>query len=177
MLELIKFHFGKSRFYSGLFSLSPQLAAMKCGIISRQNAKEKLLAHFFGGMGIERFNSICHNFCRHKLPLLISKEAWNRVKDYKHRGAEVVVVTASASDWVKPWSDQHQLSLISSELEKQDGQITGKLIGKNCNYQEKERRIKASYSLDKYEEIHCYGDSRGDKAMLQLATHPFYRTF
>lgn len=177
MLELIRFHFGKSRFYSGMITLSPQLAAMKCGLISRQRAKEKLLTHFFGGMGIERFDAICLNFCRYRLPDLVRKEAWKKIMDYKAMGTEVVIVTASASYWISPWSEQHELPLIASELEKQDGHITGRLIGKNCNYQEKVRRIRESYTLDDYDEIHCYGDSKGDKAMLMLATHSFYKKF
>lgn len=175
MLELIKFHVGTQKYYAGLILISPWLAAMKFHILSRQKAKEKVLQHFFSGLPVETFRTICLNFNRHKLPGLIRPAALQRIQNYKDENVEVVVVTASASDWVKPWCETHELSLIASELEVSEGLITGKLKGANCNYTEKVHRIKALYSLQDYSEIHCYGDSAGDQAMLSLATHPFFR--
>ena len=47
----------------------------------------------------------------------------------------------------------------------------------NNNAEEKVARIKAAYNLADYDEIYCYGDSNGDKAMLALGTKAFYKPF
>ena len=39
------------------------------------------------------------------------------------------------------------------------------------------RRIKASYNLDEFNHIYAYGDSEGDKAMLDLAHEHDYKHF
>lgn len=177
MLELIKFHFGKKAFYSGMLLISPALILMKVRILSRQKAKEILLSQFFEGMRIEDFQNICKNFSEEKLPSLLRKEAIDKIENYKNKNVEVVVVTASAVDWVKYFCEKNQLSLIASELEVAEGKLTGKLKGINCNESEKVNRINALYSLKDFSEIHCYGDSKGDQAMLAIATHPFYKKF
>ncbi|MBL0255414.1 MAG: HAD-IB family hydrolase, partial [Chitinophagaceae bacterium] len=38
-------------------------------------------------------------------------------------------------------------------------------------------RIKEVFDIGLYEKIFAYGDSRGDKEMLALATDAFYRKF
>ena len=53
----------------------------------------------------------------------------------------------------------------------------GRCDGDNCHGQEKVRRIKEAYPLDQYREIYAYGDTGGDRPMLGLATHSFYKPF
>jgi phosphoserine phosphatase len=47
----------------------------------------------------------------------------------------------------------------------------------NCYGEEKVRRIRASYNLDEFNHIYAYGDSEGDKAMLDLAHEHDYKHF
>lgn len=177
MLELIKFHFGKKSFYTGLTFIAPVVVAMKAGMISRQKAKERLLTYFFKGMEINLFNSICKDFSEKKLPEILRKEAMDKIEFYKKENIEVVVVTASASNWVTRFCEENQLPLIASELEVVNNKLTGKLNGINCNAAEKVNRIKQKYDLQTFAEVHCYGDSSGDRELLQIATHPFFRKF
>jgi phosphoserine phosphatase len=69
------------------------------------------------------------------------------------------------------------VSLISTRLETNNGKLTGRIEGKNCRGIEKVRRIKMQYKLDEYDEIYAYGDTKGDKPMLGLATIAFYKPF
>jgi phosphatidylglycerophosphatase C len=48
---------------------------------------------------------------------------------------------------------------------------------RNCYGEEKVRRIKTSYNLDEFDHIYAYGDSEGDKAMLDLAHERYYKHF
>ena len=89
----------------------------------------------------------------------------------------MAVVSASAENWVKPWCDKYGLICLATKLEVKDGIITGKLNGRNCYGDEKVCRIKERLDLSDYHEIIAYGDSSGDKEMLELAHHPFYKPF
>ena len=92
-------------------------------------------------------------------------------------GFEIVVVSASAESWIKKWSDSVSASLLASQLEVKGNRITGNIAGRNCNGEEKAIRIKSAYDLSQYDEIYGYGDSKGDKAMLGLATKSVYKPF
>jgi phosphoserine phosphatase len=69
------------------------------------------------------------------------------------------------------------LELIASRLEVSGGKVTGKILGKNCHGDEKVVRIKEVYDLTNYNIIAAYGDTGGDKPMLELADQAHYRPF
>ncbi|MDL0079793.1 HAD family hydrolase [Helicobacter zhangjianzhongii] len=55
--------------------------------------------------------------------------------------------------------------------------VSGEFATPNCYGEQKAVRIRARYDLSNYAEIYAYGDSKGDRAMLELATHAFYKPF
>lgn len=175
MMELIKFHFGYFKFVKGLLSVLPWIAGMKLKLVSHQNAKERLLGYFFKDMPEETFIQICNDFTKRKLPGLIRQSALQEIKILQKGYTTIVVVTASAEHWVKQWCSSINVECIASRMEIISGKLTGKLKGNNCNYEEKVSRIKSNYSIENYEEIYVYGDSGGDRKMLNIATHRFYR--
>lgn len=177
MLEIIRFHFGDFKFALGFVILAPYIVGLKLRIVSNQVAKEKLLSYFFKGMSENEFDRICNSFFNLNKDRLIRPEAFQKINDLKQRGFEIVIVTASPSAWVRYWAQYLQVEMIASEMQVADGKITGKLKGLNCNFSEKVSRIKKQYQLEEFGEIHCFGDSAGDREMLAIATHPFYRRF
>ncbi|HTS44617.1 MAG TPA: HAD-IB family hydrolase [Puia sp.] len=177
LLEIIKFQKGFARFYLGLLIQAPILVAYKLKIISNHLAKQILLRFFFGGMSADAFQTRCDEFTIVVLPHLIRPKALIEIRKLLDSGAEVVVVSASAENWIKNWSNSLGLQLISTILEHRNGLITGRFEGKNCYGKEKVRRIQIAYDLSKYDEIYCYGDSGGDKPMMSLATVSFFKPF
>jgi len=177
MLALAVFHTGKLKFLLKMLRISPSLIALKLGFISAQKAKEIFLKCFFEGMSLETFTSLCHNFNNTVLPTLIKSDAMNAINNYKKEGTTVVIVSASAENWLKPWCDKNELQLLSTRLEDKDGRITGKISGINCNGKEKVSRINESFRLTDFKNIYAYGDSSGDKEMLAIATHSHFREF
>ncbi|MBL7752126.1 MAG: HAD family hydrolase [Chitinophagaceae bacterium] len=177
MLELIRFSKGPFQYYKGMCWLSPLLTAVKTGLVDAQTGKERLLGHFFGGLSSSDFQELCHSFGEKKIPGLIRPAALTRLQEHQDKGHEVVIVSASAFQWVNPWTEKMGIRLISSLLSEEGQRITGKLEGKNCNGDQKVVRIKEQFNLDEYKEIFAYGDSKGDRPMLQLATHPSYKPF
>ena len=150
---------------------------MKLGFVSKRKAKEKLLTHFFGNTALDTFNNNCISFNEKLLPFLIKKDAMSAIKNHLDLNTTVVIVSASAENWVAPWWLKNNLHFICTKLQVKNNKITGKLEGENCNGVEKVSRIKQSFNLADYNIIYCYGDTNGDKMMLQLATHPYYRVF
>lgn len=177
LLEFIKFTKGVPAFYFGFLLYSPFLVAYKLKIISNQTAKEKVLAHFFRNMSIESFEQQCVAFAQQMIPGLIRPKALVEIKNLKEKGVQVVIVSASPENWIRPWANSMQLELLGTRLQVKDNRITGKIEERNCHGPEKVSRIKSCYSLDKYDRIYAYGDTSGDKPMLQLANEAFYKPF
>lgn len=177
MIELIKFHKGTAAYFTGLALISPWLVAMKIGVITNQQGKEKLLAHFFKSMPADEFDKICEAFSETVVPKLIRSDALEAIQKHFADGNKVVVVSASAENWVKPWCKKNNIEVLASILDLADGKITGKLKGINCNEEEKVNRILLAYDPAMYKNVYAYGDSSGDKKMLEFATHGYYRIF
>lgn len=177
LLEFIKFTKGVPAFYFGFLLYSPFLIAYKLKIISNQTAKEKVLAHFFRNMSIESFEQQCVAFAQQMIPGLIRPKALVEIKNLKEKGVQVVIVSASPENWIRPWAEPLQLELLGTRLQTQNGLLTGKIVDQNCHGPEKVNRIKACYNLSDYGHIYTYGDTSGDKPMLALGQSQFYKPF
>jgi phosphatidylglycerophosphatase C len=177
LLEIIKYRHGRWKFLLGFLLNSPWLVAFKLGIISNQLAKEKVLRYFFGNMPAASFKQMASTFAATVVPTLVRPRAQQEINKLQEAGYEVVVVTASAEDWIADWCRRMNLQLIATKLEVKDDRITGRIAGLNCHGEEKVRRIRAQYQLDQYRSIICYGDSSGDQPMLALGTTRFYKPF
>jgi len=176
-LEFIKYLKGNFRFYTGFLLNSPFLVAYKLGIISNQLAKERVMRFFFGNMPVEKFQLACNEFSDKAIPLLIRSKAMLEIKKLQEAGVEVVIVSASAENWLRSWCATQGVSLLATRMVQNKGKITGKLEGLNCHGEEKVRRVHEAYDLSEYTRIYCYGDTKGDKPLLGLATFSFYKPF
>ena len=177
LLEFIRFSKGSFRFYLGFFINLPYLVAFKLGVISNQSAKEKILRFFFHDTPVSVFKEYCEKFSKQVLPRLIRPKALEEIERLKQNNTIVVVVSASPENWIVNWTKSLQLELIASRLEVKNGKLTGKILGKNCHGDEKVSRINQIYDLTDYYIVAAYGDSLGDKPMLQLAKKAYYKPF
>lgn len=177
LFEIIRFQKGETALYAGLALLAPALVMMKLGLISKQKGKDLVLQYFFRNTPVEEFRDKCAAFCRDRLPGLIRENALQEINQHLSKGHRVVVVTASAQEWVKPWCDCIGIECIGTQLEIRNARVTGHIQGVNCNGEEKVRRIRQQYDLPVFGDIYAYGDTDGDRPMLQLATFGFFRKF
>ena len=177
LFEFIKFTHGKPALLKGLIVTSPWLVGLKTGIISAAVAKEKVLSHFYKGIELEIFEEKCRQFSNTVLPSLVRKDAYAEIQQHRNKGTEVVVVSASAENWIGYWCRKENIRYIGTKLCVDGNKLTGTIEGFNCNGAEKVSRIKAMFDPADYDEIYAYGDSKGDREMLELATHPYFRYF
>jgi phosphatidylglycerophosphatase C len=177
LLEFIKFYHGTGRFLTGFALTSPWTALMTLKVIPNWKAKQKVLQWFFKGENVQTFNQKCREFSETKVPGLIRPKALQEINKHLQDGSTVVVISASAENWVRPWCEKNQLNCLATQLQILDGKLTGKIEGFNCYGAEKERRIRECYTLTDFEEIVAYGDSKGDLEMLALAQQQHYKPF
>jgi phosphatidylglycerophosphatase C len=174
-LELIKFQKGKWRFYAGFLLLLPVLVLYKLKVIPNWRAKEIVISFFFNDVHIKDFQHNCNRFAKEIIPSMLRPDAVTKIKEHKERGDRVIIVSASAENWLKCWTDSLGVELLATRLESIHGRITGKLSGKNCYGPEKLKRLLAHLNPMDYAQIYVYGDSKGDREILEIATHKFYR--
>ncbi|HEY4061595.1 MAG TPA: HAD-IB family hydrolase [Puia sp.] len=181
LLEFIKYSKGSFRFYLGFGLNSPWLIAWKLGIISNQKAKERILRFFFKNRALDDFQQECDRFSEEIIPGLLRPKALEEIARLQKAGAELVIVSASPGNWIRGWAGHIGSALQATQLETRllndQPRLTGRIDGRNCHGLEKVRRIRAAWSLSDYQHIYTYGDSSGDKPMLELGTISFYKPF
>ncbi len=177
MADFIQFAVGKPAYFFALLKLSLMLLAYVLKIIPNHVAKERLLAEFFKGWDAESFQQIADEYAKKRIERIVRPQAMERIRQHQMQGDKVVIVTASAEAWLKKWCECHALDLVATRLEVRDGRLTGRFASKNCYGMEKVNRVKERYNLSNFSLIHAYGDSRGDKEMLELASVKHYREF
>lgn len=176
LFAFIRFYHGTFRFLLGFAWLSPVMALYMAKLIRNDRAKEIVLKHFFGNVPVTQLRTKGIEFATTIVPTLLRDQGLALLKDYKQKQYDIAVVSASPEDWVGPWCAQWQIRCLATQLETRNNVLTGKIKGQNCFGEEKARRIREAYHLASYDRIIAYGDSRGDREMLALATDPHYRS-
>lgn len=144
-------------------------------IIPKSRFKEFFFNNF-SGMELQKFNEICNWFISKRMNNIVRKSFYLFLKSID-KNSKVVVVSASISNYLKPWCNEMGFDLICTELEVIDGKLTGRFSTPNCNGKEKVKRINEKHDLSSYDEIHVFGNSKGDFPMLELGTHKYYKFF
>lgn len=181
LLAFIRYVHGTWRMTCGFLRYLPQLLLMKCHLYPNWKAKQKVFTHFFAGMPLDTFNDYCRRFAADN-PELLRPQGLATLSHALDKGAQVMVVSASIDNWVAPffrhYQSSHRLSIVGTRIEVIDGKVTGRFLTPNCYGPEKVRRMQELLSepRDHYR-ITAYGDSRGDKEMLQYADERHYKPF
>lgn len=181
LLEFIKYAKGRSRFLMVFLMYSPLLVLMKLHLYPNWKAKQQIFAHLFAGTRIEKFDALCRGFAEESQHLLRPKGI-TLVHEALVAGAQVFIVSASIDNWVRPFFDIRNLKgvqVLGTQIEVEDGKLTGRFKSNNCYGKEKVHRITEvlkSFERSEYE-IEAFGDSRGDKEMLAFADKGHFKPF
>ena len=181
LLEFIKYAKGRGRFLMVFLMYSPLLVLMKLHLYPTWKAKQQIFAHLFAGMRIEKFDALCRGFAEESQHLLRPKGI-TLMHEALVAGAQVFIVSASIDNWVRPFFDIRNLKgvqVLGTQIEVEDGKLTGRFKSNNCYGKEKVHRIaEALKSFERSEyEIEAFGDSRGDKEMLAFADKGHFKPF
>ncbi len=177
LLEFIKFTSGKIKYILVMGLFTPVILYYVFVKKDGEIAKRKVLSFLFKGKTKQELDSLGEAFAEKIIPKIVLQSAIEEIEVHKKRKDRIVVISASLENWLKPWTDQMKLELICTELEYNDGKFTGRFATPNCNGQEKVNRIQSHLNISEYSPVFAYGNSSGDKPMLAMADHGFYRHF
>jgi len=175
LLPFLRFALPPMEFSLKAARLTPVFMAYALRMMRNDLAKERVLSGFFAGTPLVRIEALGSEFAAHRLPSLLLAQAMVRVAWHKEQGHTCVLVSASLVHYLAPWATQAGFDyVIASRLETDsEGRVTGRLAEGNCYGAEKARRLHALMGEDST--LYAYGDSRGDREMLSMAHHPYYR--
>jgi HAD superfamily hydrolase (TIGR01490 family) len=169
---------GPRQFIRKSLSLAPALLKYLLGRLDNHAAKEKVFITFFARARKNEFSAKAGAFSRMVLPSLVKAECAKKLQWHQQQGHQCLLVSASIEDYLIPWAERAGFAkVLGTRLEiDATGFLTGRLLGGNCYGAEKVRRMQEYLGSLRQFEIYAYGDSRGDKELLETADHPFYRT-
>lgn len=178
LLSFLFFVCGTKKTLNRLFYLAPHFFKYACGMISRQEMKEKVLKRFFAGIPIEVMQDLGKAFAEGPLNTHLRPKALPRIKWHLDQGHRCILISASLNVYLHPWARYAGFhDAITSELAVDDkGRVTGLLAGKNCWGEEKTRRLIELLGPRKNFILYAYGDSKGDAPLLKMANYPFYKS-
>ena len=178
LLEFIRFSKGNWSFLCGFTFFLPLLIAYKLKIYPNWKVKKQLFSYFFKGMHLSDFDRLCEDFYRYASKL-IHPEARKAIQRHLDAGDTLVVLSASIENWVRSFAGQLSISsVLCTEIETDSGGcLTGRFSTPNCYGQEKVRRLLQSYPRRDSYYLVAYGDSSGDKELMDFADEKFYRRF
>ena len=187
LLAFIRYAKGSTGFWLGFLRYLPLLVLMKLGLYPNYKAKQKVFAHFFKGMTLDAFDALCQRFANDNRHLL-RPQALEALNKAISEGAEVVIVSASIDNWVQAFFEGvrregvrregvRSIQVIGTQIEVEEGVLTGRFLTNNCYGQEKVNRIRALFPNRQDYHLTAYGDSRGDQELLAFADESHYKPF
>ncbi|QLE86092.1 HAD-IB family hydrolase [Shewanella sp. Scap07] len=149
----------------------------KLKVLNAGRVKEKYLNWCFRGFAKEKLDRLAESYATEFSHSLFNMSALELISSFKAQNFVCVVVTASPSFYVEKVIKEFGFdTVIGTNLDfNEQGIFEGSFIGRNCNGQEKVRRILNEYDLKDFDIVYAYGNSSGDIPMLRLADEAFMR--
>lgn len=156
---------------------TPKLVAAKLDDARRDEAKAALTLRVFGGRAVPEVAAVAAGFAhdvirRHLHPALLERARWHR-----EQGHRLVFVSASFRTYLELIADHLGFDgCLATDLVAVRDHYTGELAGPNVRGVEKVTRLEGWLAAEQFTdaEIHAYGDSRGDRELLDRADHAYW---
>lgn len=170
----------KIRFMLGLILYSPVLGLFLLGVIPGGWVKQKLFSFYYRGWTKEEYKEKTAKYWNQYFSVKVRAKAIDSINKFKTAGQTVVIVSASPDLFLNIFASRLGIDskyVIGTKIEVVDGILTGFFCGDNCKGKEKVRRlIKVFPNREEYHLI-AYGDSKGDKDLLDFADDSYYKFF
>jgi len=165
---------GRGRTYRALLASSLPLArAAAFGGAHRDVAKAAVLRGVLAGAPLDGLTEAAEAFADYVVAERIRPDVRERVEWHRREGHELVLVSASPELYAMPIGQRLGFDVVlATRLEVGvDGRLTGRLLGANCRGPEKVMRLR-EWRGEGLALAYAYGDSSGDREMLDLAITP-----
>lgn len=179
LLPFLRTGLGSLRFLWVMVRCSPWLLGFALRVVSNHAAKCQLLHAALAGRTALEVQTWSSKWLT-ALPSQLRSDAMVQLVDHQRSGHCCVLVSASPDVYLKQVAKHLGFdALICTEMMVSSGVLTGQLRTPNCHGAEKVARLKywmAEQGLQRQHfTLYAYGDSTGDKPMLRMADHAWYR--
>jgi HAD superfamily hydrolase (TIGR01490 family) len=162
--------------------LLPALLLWKCGLRStawfKQAVLQRILTPAMHGRTLPQRQALLNTHLANALWQRLRPEALERLEWHRQQGHRVVIVSASPRCLLQPVAERLGVELIATETTDPCDGTPIQLTSPNCKGAEKLRRLHTWLQEPlSSNELHAYGDSRGDRELLQSAARPHWRSF
>ena len=172
LFDFIRFTYGRSGLAKCLLLNMWNLSLYAAKLRSNEKAKEIMLATMIKGTNVAVFEEQCKRYSMERVPQIIKERTKEIIEKHQATGETLFIVSASPENWIRPWAMKNGFTeVIATKLEEKDGMLTGKFASRNCYGKEKVNRLKEFFTDRQQVFITAYGDSSGDKPMLNYANH------
>jgi phosphatidylglycerophosphatase C len=173
----LRWRVGGLAYYTDMLRLLP--AAIRY-LFHRDKGKLKAAAIrvYLRGLPRKVLEEEAAEFASVMAPLILRPDALKVWRRHRADGARMVIVTASPESIVAPFARGLGADLlIASQIAfDKDDRVGGGLYGRNCRGPEKVKRLREQFGAD-IRLTAAYGDTDGDKEMLDLSEQRFMRLF
>jgi phosphatidylglycerophosphatase C len=173
----LRWRAGSARYALGVARLAPSVGAY---LFDRDRGRLKIAAarEFLGGTPVDDLRSSADAFAEVAAAALLRPDALRCWDAWLARGARIAIVTASPEAVVAPFARRLGAdALIGTRLAiDAAGNVTGAFDGANCRGAEKVTRLRERFGPG-VTLAAAYGDTAGDREMLEIAEEPGYRVF
>jgi len=178
----LRYYAGTPRWLWNLFLLIPVFLAYVLRLVNRNHVKARVVSRFFSGHSVDDVSESAKRFAHDVIPGLIRPKAAKAIEMAKSReksGFEsLYICSASIGPYLRAYFEPLGVSkILATELEVQSGVYTGRIAGWNIWGEGKVRRILAEFEPHTVNIVEAYGDSRGDRELLNAAKASYYRPF
>lgn len=173
-------HLGMWRWIWALLRQSPVLLAYGLRLVPNHRAKAALLQQTLQGASCASLQSSAQYLVQRWLPRHLNTWALDELQAHQQAGHTCVLLSASPDIYLREVAQALEIPhLICTGLEVQEGRCTGRMSTPNCHGEEKWRRLQAWLAQQgrarETWELHAYGDTRGDWAVLREADQAWLR--
>ena len=167
-------------FRNGLMTRSALAYAFYLSLVYKLNLKDPLkiidkMVTWVEGMSENTMFDLCFEVFRDVLLPSVYPEARSEIKSHKEKYAKVVILSSALTQICQEMAKNLRIDdIICSDLEVNNGYLTGHLRGRLCFGEEKMIRLKEYCEINntKPSDAWYYGDSYSDLPVLSIVGNP-----
>jgi HAD superfamily phosphoserine phosphatase-like hydrolase len=156
----------------------PFYVMWKLNLVAPGRLKEIIISSFRICEAVNYANSCGENkWLLDQLLQAIRPEALLRLRQHQANGDRIILCSASPGMLLRPLANSLQVELVCTEMINDVDKWLPILATPNCKGSEKLRRLSAYVGALQDIKLECYGDSLGDRELLNYSDIPHYRSF
>jgi phosphatidylglycerophosphatase C len=143
----------------------------------RDRMKELVVGHAYRGSAVDEVAEVGRRFAAHVADSMLRDDVVARLRWHQSVGHRTVIVSASLRSYLAPLGAALGFdAVLCTDVVSVDGRYTSELDGGNCRAAEKRTRLRRWLDIEGLADstLWAYGDSSGDREMLDDAHHPVW---